>query len=108
VLVPQVAITSQPADTIVSVGVDATLNVSATGTAPITYQWYSYGDNTNNTPVSIGYATTASFTITNAQVSDSGFYAVVVTNDYNSVTSRFALLIVGDVAPVITGRWTRR
>jgi autotransporter-associated beta strand protein len=103
VVSPNVAITSQPADTIVSVGQDATLTVTATGTAPLTYQWYYYGDNTNNTPTSLTDATNASFTITNAQAINSGFYNVVVANGYNSVASRIATLIVGNVAPIIAG-----
>ena len=49
--IPQVAITSQPQDLIVSTNDPATFNVVATGTAPIGYQWYFYGNSTNNTPV---------------------------------------------------------
>ncbi len=103
VAVPQVAITSQPQDLIVSTNAPATFNVSATGTAPIGYQWYYYGNNTNNTPVLEVNATNSSFTIPNAQPSDTGLYAVVVSNNYNSVLSRFASLIVGDVCPVLNG-----
>ena len=40
---------------------------------------------------------TATFTIPSAQPSDTGLYAVVVSNNYNSVMSRFARLIVGNV-----------
>jgi autotransporter-associated beta strand protein len=103
VLVPQVAITSQPQDLIVSTNAPATFTVGATGTAPIGYQWFSYGDSTNNAPVPLNDATNATFTITNAQPTDTGLYAVVVSNSYNSVMSRFASLIVGNVAPVLNG-----
>ncbi|HKW30835.1 MAG TPA: pectinesterase family protein [Verrucomicrobiae bacterium] len=103
VAVPQVAITSQPQDLIVSTNAPATFNVSATGTAPIGYQWYYYGNNTNNTPVLEVNATNSSFTIPSAQPSDTGLYAVVVSNNYNFVLSRFASLIVGDVCPVLNG-----
>ncbi len=103
VLIPQVTITAQPADLIVSTNDPATFTVSATGTAPIGYQWYFYGDNTNNVPTPKLDATNSSFTIPGAQTSDSGFYAVAVSNSYNSVISRFATLIVGNVVPVITG-----
>ncbi len=103
VAVPQVAITSQPQDLIISTNSPATFTVGATGTAPIGYQWYSYGNSTNNTPVLEVNATNSTFTIPSAQSSDTGLYAVVVSNSYNSVMSRFASLIVGNVAPVLNG-----
>jgi len=103
VLVPQVAITVQPADQIVSIGQAATFNVTATGMAPVSYQWYRYSDNLGSSPVAQTGATGASFTINNPQTSDSGFYGVVVSNNFNVVSSRIASLIVGNVAPVISG-----
>ncbi len=102
VLIPQVAITAQPQNTIVSVGATATFNVTATGTAPLNYQWYRYADALGNSPVGQS-STTSSFSINNAQSSDSGFYGVVVSNNFNSVTSTVVFLIVGNVAPVLAG-----
>ena len=99
---PQVVITMQPQDLTVSTNTPATFNVTATGSAPLGYQWYYYGTSTNNTPVPVGLNSPA-FTIPNAQSSDSGIYAVVISNSYNSVTSRFATLIVGNVLPVLNG-----
>ena len=96
-------ITTQPADTVTSTNSPATFNVAVTGTAPIAYQWYFYGDNTNNAPAPLTDATNASFTISSAQGSNSGFYTVVITNNYSTVTSRFASLFVGNVAPVVSG-----
>ena len=46
---------------------------------------------------------THSFAIPSAQFSDSGYYGVVATNGYNSATSQLALLIVGNVLPIISG-----
>jgi hypothetical protein len=63
------------------------LNVVANGTAPFSYQWRKSG-------VPISGATTASFTITNAQGSDSGTFSVVVSNAGGSVTSTAATLTV--------------
>jgi hypothetical protein len=103
VVIPQVAITSQPADVIVSTNQNATFTVVATGVSPLFYQWYRYADNTGSSPVGQNGATNSSFTITNCQGSDSGFYGVVVSNAYNAVTSRFASLLVGDVLPVLSG-----
>jgi autotransporter-associated beta strand protein len=100
---PQVVITMQPQDLIVSTNAPATFNVTATGSATIGYQWYYYGSSTNNTPTLIPGASSATYTIPSAQSTDTGLYAVVVSNSFNSVTSRFATLIVGNVAPVLNG-----
>ncbi|HEV2437144.1 MAG TPA: pectinesterase family protein [Verrucomicrobiae bacterium] len=103
VAVPQVTITSQPQDLIVSTNDPATFTVGATGSQPIGYQWYFYGDSPTNTPVLEVNATNATFTIPSAQSSDTGLYSVVVSNNYNSVQSRFARLIVGDVCSSLSG-----
>ncbi|HTQ49109.1 MAG TPA: pectinesterase family protein [Candidatus Acidoferrales bacterium] len=103
VAVPQVTITSQPQDLIVSTNDPATFVVGATGSQPIGYQWYFYGDSPTNTPVQEVNATNTTFTIPSAQPSDTGLYAVVVSNSYNSVSSRFARLIVGNVCPSLSG-----
>jgi autotransporter-associated beta strand protein len=103
VAIPQVALTCQPQDLIVSTNDPATFSVCATGSAPIGYQWYFYGNSTNNTPVLKVGATNATFTIPSAQPSDNGLYAVVVSNNNNFVQSRFASLIVGDLCPVLSG-----
>jgi autotransporter-associated beta strand protein len=96
-------ITTQPADTVVSTNSPASFTVAATGTAPIAYQWYFYGLNTSNAPNSLTDATNATFTIASAQSSDSGYYSIVITNNYSAITSRFASLLVGNVAPVVSG-----
>ncbi len=81
------AITDQPDNVTVSQGQPATFSVSATGTAPLSYQWRK-----NN--VNIGGATSATLTITSAQSSDAGNYQVVVSNAAGSVTSDIATLTV--------------
>jgi glucose/arabinose dehydrogenase len=81
------AITDQPDNVTVSQGQPATFSVSATGTAPLSYQWRK-----NN--VNIAGATSATLTITSAQSSDAGNYQVVVSNAAGSVTSGIATLTV--------------
>ncbi len=103
VVTPQVTITAQPADTVVSTNDPASFSVIATGQAPITYQWYFYGEDGTAAPTLQPDATNATFTIASAQFSDSGYYGVVAENGINSVTSRLALLIVGNVLPVLSG-----
>jgi uncharacterized delta-60 repeat protein len=68
--------------------------VSAGGTPPLYYQWYR--DGTNALPG----ATAANYTLTNAQISDSGTYTVVVSNAVSSLTSTGVVLsVVNGVAP---------
>ena len=77
-------------------GQDATFNVLASGTAPLSYQWYY------NTNTVLTNATNSILTLTNVQLSDAGGYSVVVTNAYGSATSAVAQLTVNlPVAPSI-------
>ncbi len=81
------SITTEPTDVTVIAGQNASFSVVATGAAPLAYQWHA------NT-VAVSGATASSFTVTNAQTSDTGGYHVVVTNSVGSVTSRVAALSV--------------
>src|SRR5439155_19732218 len=72
--------------------------VTATGTAPLSYQWQKNG-------TAIGAATTASYTTPATTASDNGDqFTVVVSNAAGSVTSRAAALTVSTtpVTPTIT------
>ena len=91
-------ITTQPASQTVSAGQTATFTVTATGTAPLSYQWQKNG-------TAIGAATTASYTTSATTAADNGDqFTVVVSNAVGSVTSRPAALTVSAVlvAPTIT------
>src|SRR5436190_14187100 len=73
-------ITTQPASQTVSVGQTATFTVTATGTAPLSYQWQKNG-------TAIGGATAASDTTPATTASDNGDqFTVVVSNAAGSVT----------------------
>ncbi len=85
----------QPADLAVNPGDPATFSVTATGTAPLTYQWRKGG-------AALSGATAATYTLAAAAASDAGAYDVVVSNKAGSVTSRSATLTVKTVAPTIT------
>jgi beta-galactosidase len=81
-------ITTQPANTTVTAGKTAKFMVTATGTAPLTYQWKKNGAN-------IAGATKASYTTPATTKADNGsLFAVTVTNSFGSVTSNTALLTV--------------
>lgn len=81
------AITGQPQSQLVTVSSNATFSATATGTPPPTYRWYF------NVTNLIPGATNSSFTVSNVQDADGGFYSVVVSNGV-SVTSSNALLTV--------------
>jgi hypothetical protein len=83
-LAPSVAITSPSASSTVCAGATVKFTVEATGAS--SYQWYKSGNQVANGG-SISGATTATLTITNAQISDAGSYSVVAIGTFSSVTS---------------------
>jgi len=90
------AIETDTQDQTALVGQNATFNVLASGTLPLSYQWYY------NTNTVLTNANGSILTLTNVQLSDSGGYSVVVTNAYGSVTSSVAQLTVSAaVVPTI-------
>ncbi|MGB7746142.1 MAG: immunoglobulin domain-containing protein [Verrucomicrobiia bacterium] len=90
------SINFDPQDDSALVGQDTSFSVQASGTAPLSYQWYY------NTNTVLTNATGSTLTLTNVQLSDSGGYSVVVTNSYGSATSAVAQLTVNlPVAPSI-------
>jgi alpha-tubulin suppressor-like RCC1 family protein/outer membrane protein assembly factor BamB len=77
-------ITSQPTNVFTLAGNTITLHVGAVGTPPLTYQWKKDGVPIN--PALNPTATNATFTITNAQPSDSSTnYSVMVMNVVDGV-----------------------
>ncbi len=91
-------VTTQPANQTITAGQTATFSVTATGTAPLTYQW-----SLNATAVS--GATSSSYTTPAETTSASGAqFTVVITNTAGNATSSAAVLTVNPapVAPSIT------
>ena len=81
-------ITVQPANATVSVGQMATFSVTATGTAPLSYQWQKNKAN-------ISGATAASYTTPATTSGDNGAkFDVVVSNSAGSMNSGTAMLTV--------------
>ncbi len=95
------AITAQPTNQTVLQGSNAVFSVTATGTAPLNYQW-----RLNTTNLLIG-ATNSSLIVTNVQSANAGNYSVVVTNVVGSVTSSNAVLTV-NAPPTITTQPTNQ
>jgi hypothetical protein len=94
-------ITGQPANQFVNAGDPATFTVTATSNLPLTYQWYR-ADPGSSTFTAIPGATSASYAIDTAALTDSGaVYHVVVSNGTtSSVTSNEAALFVGPLAGI--------
>ena len=94
------SITSQPANQTVTAGQTAAFSVTASGTAPLTYQWRKNG-------VNISGATASSYTTPATATTDSGStFSVIVTNSAGSATSNNATLTVNaaTTAPSITSQ----
>lgn len=90
------AITKQPTGFTLLEGATLTLTVSATGTAPLSYQWYFNATNV----LSIG--TNATLVISPAQIANDGGYQVVVSNVLGAVTSQVAVVSIVAEPSIIT------
>lgn len=88
-------ITGQPINQTALQGKNISLRVTATGDAPLSYQWKKNG-------VNIDGATGSVLNLNNVQAINAGTYTVVVTNAAGSVTSIPAVLIVIS-APISSG-----
>ena len=88
-------ITTQPTKVSASVGTAATFAISASGSAPLTYQW-----EINGTP--IAGANSATLILPSVTLANAGTYSVVVNNAQGSATSLGAVLTVSatPVAPI--------
>lgn len=72
-----------------TVGQTVTFTATASGSSPLTYQWF-------HDEVEIEGATAATLNLTNVQLSDAGSYTVTVTNGVGSDTASAAVLAVED------------
>lgn len=91
----EVVIAAEPSSQTVPIGRTATFSVTATGTAPLTYQWSKNG-------VEISGASSASYTTPMVALTDSGAaFQVTVSNASSSVTSNSATLTAGPRAPAL-------
>jgi len=81
------SIATQPASQTLAAGDNASLTVTADGTALLSYQWRRNGANLTG-------ATGATLNLTAVTIGQSGNYSVVVANGVGSVTSALATLTV--------------
>jgi hypothetical protein len=89
-------ITTQPQNQTVTQGQSASFSVAASGTTPLSYQWYFNG-------TALSGATSSGLSLTNVQTAQAGSYSVMVSNVAGTVTSAAATLTV-NVPPTITAQ----
>ena len=87
----------QPSDQTVAIGQTAQFAVIASGTVPLTYQWY------RNSLNAIPNATNDTLSIPNAQPADEGSYSVAVANIAGTIRSAPAILRVVNAPVIETG-----
>ncbi len=90
------SITAQPISLTNTIGANISFSVTASGSAPLAFQWRFFGAN-------ISGATTNPFSISNIQPTNAGNYTVVITNLFGSVTSSIATLTV-NATPFISSQ----
>ena len=88
-------ITGQPQGQVVTVGAGASLSIVAVSSAPFNYQWQLYGTN-------IYGATNPALTFASIQLTNAGFYSVVISNSLGiAVSSNAVLQVLPPNAPSI-------
>ena len=89
------SITAQPASQTVNEGANVNFTVTASGTAPLSYQW-------KKDSVNIAGATSTTLTLNSVTASQAGSYTVLVSNVAGSVPSAAATLTVNVPPSIIT------
>ncbi len=90
------SISSQPANVTVAAGQSASFSVTASGTAPLQYQWQRNG-------VNIANANSPTYTRTANAADNGAMFRAVVSNAFGSANSNAATLtVLGNVAPTGT------
>ena len=82
------AITTDPTNLTVVAGSSAAFSVTATGSAPLRYQWYF------NTNTALANATNTTLALNPVHATNAGTYSVIVTNSVGAATSSVATLNV--------------
>jgi len=99
VIKPAMRMTTAPVGVLVKAGTNITFLITATGGAPLSYQWFK-DDTALVNGGSLSGATTNALKISALTTNDSGVYSVIIRNPVGSVTNRSALTVIAP--PVIT------
>jgi hypothetical protein len=101
-------ILAAPADVVALVGEARVLNVTATGLAPLNYQWFKDGVPLRNGPFISG-VNTATLSLSQLQNTNSGVYAVEIRNGWNlAETVQANLHVVPLGTPVLISGYTNQ
>ena len=94
------SVIDQPQALVLLPGQTAAFSVNASGSAPLSYQWYF------NTNTLLTNAIGTSLVLTNVQLTNQGTYSVLVSNFVGSVTSTPAMLTINTnpVAPTFSSQ----
>jgi RHS repeat-associated protein len=84
-------ISSQPQSQKITNGLSASISATATGVAPLSYQWMLNG-------ISISGATLSGYSLTNIQTTDAGVYSVIISNASGITLSSDAILSLAGYA----------
>jgi hypothetical protein len=95
------SIVSQPASLTITFGASAIFQITASGTAPLSYQWQFDEVNLSDN-LTIAGSQSNVLSLASVPISEAGAYRVVVTNAYGAVTSMVATLAVMKATPVIS------
>jgi formylglycine-generating enzyme required for sulfatase activity len=92
------SITTQPSAQVVTVGNPVTFTVVATGTAPLSYQWYSGTSSTTvTTPIS---GANSDFYAPSTALAGTTYYAVTISNGTGTPATSTAVQLTVNAAPV--------
>ncbi len=97
---PQAEVLASPIDTSVYVNDTLTLSLAVTGALPISYQWQKNGSDIPGAIFNV-------FPIFGIQLSDSGYYRCIVSNECNADTTAVAKLTVlpaSDINELFSGK----
>ncbi|MFO1476824.1 MAG: immunoglobulin domain-containing protein [Verrucomicrobiota bacterium] len=89
---------TQPASQVVLAGTAVSFAATASGTAPIAYQWLLNG-------APLAGATNATLSLSNVQTSDSGSYSLSASNSVGGDVSQPAQLTVTPVVPIVNSAY---
>jgi hypothetical protein len=106
-LTQQPVITVQPLSPSVTAGAVAAFSVEAEGAAPLSYQWLYNGVALTNSARVTGVAS-SNLTISAVAPGDAGYYQVIVTNSFGSVTSTPATLSISAPFSASAYAWRMR
>jgi hypothetical protein len=87
------AIRAQPQSLSIAAGKPASFTITATGAAPVRYQWFRNGSELADGGNVTG-STTTSLSLAGVQPGDAGYYQAIVTNGGGAATSTVAILTV--------------